>query len=122
MVLCDNLFGQVHHRSNKANAFRHALWNIQICQKTLKKTKNIEKSILWTQNVTNLYEKVTHNEIMQKAMDLHNNKVGLSLFSSVFEKKEEEIISILQNMMKNSQKVINFDDFIKFNRALVYLE
>ena len=122
MVLCDNLFGQVHHRSNKANAFRHALWNILICHKTLKRTQNKEKSIVWTGKVTNLYEKVTDNGKMEKAMDLHNNKVGLSLFSSVFEKKEEEIISILQNMMKNSQKVINFDDFIKFNRALVYLE
>lgn len=122
MVLCDELFGQTHHRSNKANAFRHALWNILICHKTLKKTQNKEKSIVWTEKVTNLYEKVTDNEKIEKAMDLHNNKVGLNLFSSVFEKKEEEIISLLQNMMEKSQKVINIDDFIKFNHNLVHLE
>ena len=122
MVLCDELFGEEHHRSNKANAFRHALWNILICHKTLKRTHNREKSMIWTEKATNLYEKVTDNEKMEKAMDLHNNKVGLNLFLSVFDKKEEEIISILQNMMEKSQKVTNFDDFKKFNQVLVHLE
>lgn len=72
--------------------------------------------------MTSLYEKVTDNGKMEKAMDLNNNKVGLSLFSSVFEKKEGEIISILQKMMENSQKVTNFDDFKEFNQVLVHLE
>jgi hypothetical protein len=122
MVLCDELFGQAHHRSNKTNAFRHALWNILICHKTLKKTHNNEESIIWTKKVTSLYEKVTDNRKMEKAMDLHNNKVGINLFSSVFDKKEDEIISILQNMMEKSQKVTDFDDFIKFNHDLVHLD
>jgi hypothetical protein len=72
--------------------------------------------------VTSLYEKVTDNRKMEKAMDLHNNKVGINLFSSVFDKKEDEIISILQNMMEKSQKVTDFDDFIKFNHDLVHLD
>mgnify|MGYP003676053005 FL=1 len=122
MVLCDELFGKAHHRSNKANAFRHALWNVLICLKTLKKTHNKEKSIIWTKKVTSLYEKVTDNRKMEKAMDLHNNEVGLNLFLSVFDKKEEEIISTLQNMMEKSQKATNNDDFIKFNNNLVHLE
>ena len=122
MVLCDELFGKAHHRSNKANAFRHALWNVLICLKTLKKTHNKEKSIIWTKKVTSLYEKVTDNRKMEKAMDLHNNKVGLNLFPSVFDKKEGEIICILQNMMEKSQKATNNDDFIKFNNNLVHLE
>ena len=88
MAICDDLFGRSHHRSNEANAFRHALWNILICQKTLKKTKNEEKSIIWTQKVTNLYEKVTDNSNIEKEMDLHNNGVGLNLFSSVIDKRE----------------------------------
>ena len=122
MIICDELFGQVHHRSNKANAFRHALWNILICQKTLKKTQNEEKSIIWTQKVTNLYEKVTDNKKMEKAMDLHNNSIGLNLFSNVFDQKEAKIITLLQEMMKKSQKVTNFEDFNKFNHVLVHLE
>jgi sialic acid synthase SpsE len=122
MVLCDELFGHAHHRSNKENAFRHALWNILICHNTLKKSINEEKSMVWTRKVTDLYEKVTDNDEMEKAMDLHNNNVGLNLFSSVFNKKEAEIINILQNMMVKSEKVTNFDDFIKFKHKLVYLE
>jgi len=122
MVLCDELFGKAHHRSNKANAFRHALWNILICHKTLKRTKNKEKSIVWTEKVTNLYEKVTDNDEIEKAMDLHNNKVGLHLFLSVFDKKEEEIIVLLQKMIKNSRKVTSFEDLDIFNPGLVHLE
>lgn len=122
MVLCDELFGQTHHKSNKANAFRHALWNVLICHETLKRTQNKKKSIVWTEKVTGLYENVTDNEKIEKAMDLHNNKVGLSLFSSVLDKKEDEIISILENMMEKSRKVTNLDDFITFDHVLVHLE
>lgn len=39
MVICDDLFDRSHHKSNKANAFRHALWNILICQKNQKQRK-----------------------------------------------------------------------------------
>ena len=122
MAICDELFGRAHHGSNKANAFRHALWNILICQKTLKITQNEEKSIIWTQKLTNLYEKVTDNTKMEKAMDLHNNRIGLNLFSNVFDQKEAEIINLMQEMMKKSQKVTDFEDFIKFNQVLVHLE
>ena len=113
MVICDKLFGQAHHRSNKANAFRHALWNVLICHKTLKTTKNIEKSIVWAKKVTNLSEKV---------MDVHNNNVGLDLFLSVFGENEEEIVVLLQKMMKKSEKVTNLEDFARHGHALVHLE
>ena len=122
MAICDKLFGKKHHRSNKENAFRHALWNILICRKTLKKTKNEEKSIIWTQKVTRLYEKVTDNLIIEKEMDLHNNDVGLNLFSSLIDKKETEIISFLQELMKNSQKVTNLEDFATIENTLVHIE
>ena len=122
MAICDELFGSAHHRSNKANAFRHALWNILICQKTLKKTKNQEKSIIWTQKVTSLYEKVTDNSNIEKEMDLHNNSVGLNLVSSIIDKKETEIVEILQKLMKNSQKVGKLEDFVLFKNSLVHIE
>ena len=47
-------------------------------------------------------------------MDLHNNRVGLHLFSSVFDKKEKEIVTLLQEMMKKSEKAIGFEDFNRF--------
>ena len=86
-----SLFGSRHHKSNKANAFRHALWNVLICQKTLKKTNNREKSVIWTKKVTDLYEKVTQNEFLDQLMDLHNNEIGRTLFLDLFDKNEATI-------------------------------
>ncbi|MDB4114171.1 hypothetical protein N9572_01455, partial [Flavobacteriaceae bacterium] len=36
LLICDTLYKQTHHKSNKANAFRHALWNVLICRKVMK--------------------------------------------------------------------------------------
>ncbi len=76
LEICDSIYGKAHHKNGKANAFRHALWNVLICQKTLKITKNKDKSAFWAQKVTHLHEKLTKNEILDTAMDLHNNAVG----------------------------------------------
>ena len=72
--------------------------------------------------MTNLYEKVTNNEEIEKAMDVHNNNVGLDLFLSVFGENEEEIVVLLQKMMKKSEKVTNLEDFARHGHALVHLE
>lgn len=122
MTICDELFGQSHHKNNRANAFRHAFWNILICQKTLKLTKNEEKSLIWTQKVTFLYEKVTQNEDLERFMDLHNNAVGRNQFLAIFNKKEEEIVELLQNMMKNAQKLIKTDQNGILSNQLIYIE
>ena len=122
MTICDELFGQSHHKNNRANAFRHAFWNILICQKTLKLTKNEEKSLIWTQKVTFLYEKVTQNEDLERFMDLHNNAVGRNQFLAIFDKKEEEIVELLQNMMKNAQKLIKTDQKGILSNQLIYIE
>ncbi len=122
MFLCDELFGRSHHKSNKANAFRHALWNVLICQKTLKKTKNKDKSVIWTKKVTDLYEKVTQNEFLEQLMDLHNNEIGRSLFFDLFDQNETKIISFLNEKCENAQKLTETVDISNFNGKLVYLE
>ncbi len=121
MIVCDSLFGKSHHGNNRANAFRHAFWNVLICQKTLKWTKNQKKSMIWAEKVTFLYEKVTQNENLAKMMDLHNNGIGRILFSSIFDQNEEEIIENLTILMKNAQKIVKIEEFPIFNNQLVYL-
>ena len=121
MFVCNELFGQGHHRSNKANAFRHSLWNVLICQKTLKSTKNKDKSVIWTKKVANLYEKVTQNEILDELMDLHNNEVGRKHFLSLFDKKESEIIDFLKEKSQKAQKIEKKEDFNNNKNELVYL-
>ncbi len=119
--ICDELFGNEHHKSNKANAFRHALWNVLICQKSFKRLKNKQKSVFWAQKVTDLYEKVTQNKQMDEAMDLHNNIVGRICFLNFLNKNEAEMITFLQNKAKNAKKVENLEDLEKNFNQLVYL-
>lgn len=122
MMVCDKHFGKSHHKSNRANAFRHAFWNYLICQKTLKRTKNVEKSTVWAKKVTFLYEKATQNKNLEKVMDLHNNEIGRNLFLDVFDQKEPKIIEILQEMMKNAQKIVKTEEVLNYKQQLVFIE
>jgi len=122
MFFCDELFGRGHHKSNKANAFRHALWNVLICQKTLKKTKSKDKSMIWTKKVTDLYEKVTQNELSEQLMDLHNNEIGRILFLDLIDQNETKTISFLKEKSENAQKLTETEDISNFKGKLVYLE
>ncbi|MGK0386507.1 MAG: hypothetical protein ACI849_001124 [Patiriisocius sp.] len=122
MHICDALYGNTHHKSNQANAFRHALWNILICQNVMKYAKNKQKSVFWTQKVGDLYEKVTQNELLDEAMDLHNNTIGRIFFLNHIDKNEEEMIHLLQEMAKKAQKVAKIEEIDYFQNVLVYLE
>tara|TARA_B100001146_G_scaffold225257_1_gene249079 strand:+ start:1487 stop:1975 length:489 start_codon:yes stop_codon:yes gene_type:complete len=122
MTLCNDLFKNDHHRSNRANAFRHALWNIVIAQNCFKRNKNKEKSLIFTQKFTNLYEKVTQNKALEEAMDLHNNEMGLRYFSEEKEKKVVDWIDFLLKTMKNAQKVEEIGEIQKLPENLVFLE
>ena len=121
MSLCNSLFGKNHQLSTKANAFRHALWNILICRKTLKFTKNENKSVVWAQKFTDLYEKETKNGYVDEAMDLHNNKVGRKVFLSKKQLKNQEMIRFLLEMKEKAQKIEQIEDVIKFDSELVYI-
>jgi len=120
-IICNELYGIEHQKSNKANAFRHALWNVLICQNSMKWLKNKQKSVFWAQKITDLYEKVTQNELLDEAMDLHNNSIGRICFLNFLSQNEEETINYLQEKAKNAQKVNNLEDFIKFRTQLTYL-
>ncbi|WP_432412195.1 DUF6973 domain-containing protein [Rasiella sp. SM2506] len=119
--ICDTLYGKEHHKSNKANAFRHALWNVLLCKNSMKRFKNKQKSVFWAQNITDLYEKVTQNEVLEEAMDLHNNTIGRICFLNFLDQNEEEIVTFLQNKAENSQKVEKLNAFKKHQNQLVYL-
>ena len=116
--ICNKHFGMSHHGNGIENAFRHALWNVIICEKTLKKLKNRQKSALWAEKVTNLYEKVTKNELLDKTMDLHNNALGRKLF---LEAKTHDFEQILLKMMKNGRKIDENHSISLNTNELVYI-
>lgn len=119
--ICDAHFGHAHHKSNPANAFRHALWNYILCQKMMKILKNDEKSIEWVQKLTKMYEKVTNNTILDETMDLHNNEVGRNLFLAQKELKEADLIEYLLKMIKKAIKIENIDAIENCSTQLVYI-
>nr|WP_147278480.1 hypothetical protein [Marinirhabdus gelatinilytica] len=71
--------------------------------------------------MTDLYEKVTQNEPMDEAMDLHNNAVGRICFLNNLDKNEEETINFLQKKAENAQKVVTIDEMKKLQKELVYI-
>ena len=119
--ICNTLYGNDHHNNGKANAFRHALWNVLICVQTLKVTGIDSKSIYWTQKVTDLHEKLMPNEPLEEAMDLHNNQIGRALFSTLKNNTEDEIIQCLQRLANNAVQVSNIESIAFCKKDLVYL-
>jgi hypothetical protein len=107
LLICDTLYKHTHHKSNKANAFRHALWNVLICRKVMKYAQNKQKSVFWAQKVSDLYEKVTQNEILDQEMDLHNNTTGRILF--------------LNHLGQKAQKTKKIEQMRQHKNELVYL-
>ncbi|WP_299213176.1 hypothetical protein [uncultured Aquimarina sp.] len=121
MIICDSLYGKTHHNNGKANAFRHALWNALICQKTFVHSKNEEKSIIWAQKITDLHEKLAPNKAIEEAMDLHNNRLGRAYFKRLKNTSEEEIIAFLEEKTKNANLVKDIKEINEFDDNLVYL-
>lgn len=84
--------------------------------------KNKQKSVFWAQKLTDLYEKVTQNEVLDEAMDLHNNALGRMYFLNLIDKSEAEIIDYVMTKMKNAQKVTTVQEMSRFKTSLVYIE
>ncbi|MFD2563657.1 DUF6973 domain-containing protein [Aquimarina rubra] len=121
MIICDALYGNSHHHHGKANAFRHALWNVLICQKTFSQSKSEDKSIVWAQKITDLHEKLAPNKAIEEAMDLHNNRLGRAYFSKLKNTSEEETISFLKEKTKTAKLISELEEIDSFYNDLVYL-
>ena len=121
MQVSSSLFGSSHHRSGKANAFRHALWNILICKNTVKFTKNEQKSAFWAKKITDLHEKLAKSEKIDTMMDLHNNEVGSRLFLEEIESNQSDLNDILLKKLEKSQKVAKIEEIEKVENELVYI-
>ncbi|KAA1242849.1 hypothetical protein [Aquimarina sp. RZ0] len=110
LIICDNLYRGTHHKDGKENAFRHALWNILICQQTVSITKNTEQSILWAEKITSLHEKLAPNEPLATAMDLHNNSAGREYFRILKDSSETAVINFLQEKTQNAKRIVEVID------------
>lgn len=122
LAICDALYKKEHHRNGKANAFRHALWNILICFAIFRRTNNKEKSVSWTKKITDLHEELAPNSPIEKAMDLHNNKIGRRYFIKLMNKSEEEIVAFLKQNTPKAKKITDIKEISNPKNNLVFLE
>ncbi len=118
--ICDEYYGDAHHKNGRENAFRHALWNVLVCRNTFKITKKQQKSVNWAQKITDLHEKLAPNEPIENVMDLHNNEMGRKFFENLKHSSEKEIITFLRNATQNARQIITINDVTNFKNDLVY--
>ncbi len=93
LLICQKKFGFEHVKNGKANAYRHALWNILLIKYSAKKDP-----YSWAQFIGNQYEEIFPNAPSDTAMDLHNNSIG----NSIAKKFPNEKVSFYQNYLENS--------------------
>ena len=121
VAISNSLFGDLHHEDNRANAFRHALWNYLICKYCLSIAKTPEKAMSWSKRITELHERLSPNDELAKEMDLHNNRIGRELFTDLSDQQEEAIL-ILQQMVREAVKVARVAEIEKEKEKLVFIE
>jgi len=120
LKICDKKFGESHHHNNKANAFRHALWNFLIAEKCFQKNNSVEKAIAWAKEITDLHENLSPNKALAKTMDLHNNQIGRALFRQKNASKKS--LEILQQKMKKAVKISSTEEAKTHINNLIYLK
>lgn len=118
--ICDDCYGREHHKNNRANAFRHALWNYLLCEEYLKVSGSPEVAVAWSKKITDLHEKISPNSEIAKAMDLHNNFIGRELFSEA--DKNLDIREHLNAMAKNAREIKSVEEIAASGHRLVFLK
>jgi hypothetical protein len=68
-----------------------------------------------------MYEKVTKNEFLEEAMDLHNNDIGRKLFLTVSVRKSTKKDHILLKMMQKAVKIDKIEELVGLENKLVYI-
>lgn len=126
MYITQKEFPNIHGKNNKANAFRHALWNILLVVAYTKQKKNLKKSVQFANVITLWHEDFSPNKPIEKLMDLHNNAVGRMIASELIIKGElpiiNDVINFLHQKLTDSKQVSNIDEAQLYPKELIYLE
>ena len=121
MLIAQKEYGNTHHLNNPANAFRHALWVILIIRRCLKWRRNEEKAKAWAKKFTDWHEDFSPNEPIDRAMDIHNNLMGIIFYEEIKNKSEEEIVTFLKQKAEEAAKIETVEEVERFDDKLVYI-
>ena len=122
MAIAEREYGSKHHLGNPANAFRHALWVILITKKCLKWQNNEQKAKAWAKQFTDWHEDFSPNKALERAMDLHNNAMGLRYFEQIKDRNEAETVSFLKQRASEAVKVLTVEEVKSIEDILVYID
>ncbi len=120
--IAEKEFTKIHGRNNKANAFRHALWNALIAKSCSTYSNNKKNIIRWTKDVTDWHEKLFVNESLSREMDLHNNQIGRELFINHDKLSSKELSNVLLKSLNSAVFVLSLKGISEATNELVYLE
>ncbi|WP_417936043.1 DUF6973 domain-containing protein [Flagellimonas algicola] len=121
MAISTREFGKLHHKNGPANAFRHALWNFLIAQKSHKWNKNKLSVLKWTEKITDWHEHAFPNSDLAKKMDLHNNAMGRILFREQESHSAHHIVVMLKQMAAVSTKIDSNSDLDSLHNNLIHI-
>lgn len=82
--ISEEKYPKTHHRNGRGNAFRHTLWCCLIMMYCCKISSS-QKSLRWCKKITDLHEDLFVNDVLLRAMDLHNNQIGMDIFMEKLE-------------------------------------
>lgn len=117
-------FQESHSGQGVANAFRHAAWNLLIAKNCSFITTN-QKAIEWSKFITDLHEECFPNEAFDRAMDLHNNKIGRDVFRALIENGVNSKRKMINYLIEKTKTAVGLDDEKKFSNhtdEMVYLK
>lgn len=115
-------FPYIHGYHNKANAFRHALWNILIAKYCMWFTRNSDTAIKWAKKFTDWHEDFSPNEGLARAMDLHNNKMGRVFFKENLGIKVKAFVTLLLNDLDKAVKIDKVSSIEGISDHMVYIK
>jgi len=115
-------FGKQHQYNGPENAFRHALWVYFIIYFSKPWTNKAKKAVVWAEKITSLHEEIYPNTPLEKAMDLHNNKMGEKLFRRHGILPLEDIVVLIKSHLKDAVLVNSIAQIAKIQMRLVYIE
>lgn len=114
-------FGKAHHKNGPANAFRHALWNYLIASSCSRWSTKMDRAIHWAKKITDWHEEAFVSAPLARAMDLHNNAVGRSLFIKLTSASYENLLETLIDMTKDSKLVKSENEIESSSMRLVHI-
>ena len=78
-----------------------------IIKNCLKWQSNEQKAKTWAKKFTDWHEDFSPNQALERAMDLHNNAMGILYFNELKDKNEVEIVSFLKQKASKAVKTFS---------------